>query len=229
MNTSSISPKKTQEDSSTSHKRANTFAYRVGEGIYINLTNRCTNDCTFCLRNNDDRAYDSDVLWLEREPIAREAAEAAEALYFDGCREFVFCGYGEPMCRAEALLETADLLRRAHPESKIRINTNGQSELINKKDVTPLLAGLIDSVSISLNAPDAAAYVRVCRPVFGESAFAALLDFAAKCKRFVPETVFSVVDDGTNGEEIEKCRAIAAKYGVNLRIREYISENNQNK
>lgn len=227
MNISNISPNGTRKNCSGSHKKALTFAYRVGGGVYINLTNRCTNDCTFCLRNNADSAYGSGVLWLEREPSAAEAFEAARTIA-DGCKEFVFCGYGEPMCRAGALIETAKLLKAEYPDIPVRINTNGQSDLINGRDVVPELTGLIDTVSISLNTPDPEAYVRVCRPAYGEKAYHAMLDFASRCAAKLPHVVFSAVRETLTEEETLKCEEIARKTGARLRLRDYISENNQN-
>ena len=50
----------------------NTFVYEVGDGLYVNLTNRCPCACRFCIRTKGDGAYGSDSLWLEREPSAAE-------------------------------------------------------------------------------------------------------------------------------------------------------------
>ena len=124
-------------------------------GIYINLTNQCTNACAFCIRNNGDGAYGSNSLWLEKEPTAKEVFDAVQALYFPGCKEFVFCGYGEPLMRADVLLESAKFLKMMFPKVPIRINTNGHGNLICERDITPEFAGLIDCVSVSLNASSA--------------------------------------------------------------------------
>ena len=227
MNISNTSPKRTQKSCSGSAE-ALTFAYTVGKGIYINLTNRCTNDCTFCLRNNADSAYGSEVLWLLREPTHEEAADAVSKLYFDGVKEFVFCGYGEPMCRAYDLLRTAKILKGRYPQVPIRINTNGQADLILNKDITPEMAGLIDTVSISLNTPDAESYNALCKPVFGMKAYDALIDFGRRCALVIDNVFFTVVRGPLNDEEIELCRKRIEKTGAKLRVREYISENNQN-
>ena len=104
----------------------------------------------------------------------------------------------------------------------IRLNTNGQSDLINCRRTAPDFAGAVDRISISLNAPDAREYARICRPVFGEKAFQAVLTFAADVKQFVPDTVFSVVKDTITDADIEKCRETAAKLGVPIRVRDYI-------
>ena len=203
--------------------KANTYAYIVGNGIYINLTNRCTNACTFCIRNNADGAYGSDSLWLDKEPSAQEAFEAVRALYTPACSEFVFCGYGEPMMRLDVLLETARLLKDAY-DKPIRINTNGHAELICGEDVTPRLAGLIDSVSVSLNTPDAEEYVSLCKPVYGKKAFDAMLSFACACKSHVRDVQMSVVGDFLDKYQLVMCQSIAQRCGVKLRVREYIGK-----
>ncbi len=204
--------------------KANTYAYRVGNGIYINLTNRCTNACKFCIRNNTDGAYGSDSLWLEKEPTSAEVFEAIKELFFPACKEFVFCGYGEPMMRLDVLLEVAKRLKEQF-RLPIRINTNGQAELICGEDVTPRLAGLIDCVSISLNTPDAKEYVSLCKPIYGEKAFDAMLSFTAACKAHVPEVQMSVVGDFLNKYQLVMCKAIADRCGVKFRVRDYIGNN----
>ncbi len=206
---------------------SNTYAYRVSDGIYLNLTNRCTNACAFCIRNNGDGAYGSNSLWLEKEPTAEEAFAAVEAIFFSECREFVFCGYGEPTMALEVLLKTAELLKKTHPSISIRINTNGHGNLICGEDITPRLAGLIDSVSVSLNSPSAAEYTALCKPIYGSKAYEATLEFAVSCKKHVPKVQFSVVDDNMNKFQLAMCRATADRCSVPLRVRTYIGKNGQ--
>lgn len=204
--------------------KANNFAYRVEDGIYINLTNRCTNRCTFCIRNNGDGAYGSDTLWLEHEPSAQEAFDAVQALFLPGCKEFVFCGYGEPMMRLDVLLEVAGMLKKAY-SLPIRINTNGQAALIYKEDITPRLEGLIDRVSVSLNTPTAKDYEQLCRPVYGEQAFDAMLLFTTACAQHVPEVQMSVVGETLDKYQLTMCQAIADRCHAKLRVRTYIGKN----
>lgn len=217
-----------QKDFLASKPRSETFAYRVGDSIYLNLTNRCTNDCTFCLRNNGDTAYGSDSLWLTREPTPEEAVNALNAIMFPECISFVFCGYGEPTCRFKALIETAKMLKAQYPNIPIRLNTNGQSELINGKDSTNQLFGLIDSISISLNSANPYEYDRICRPVFGEAAYQALIDFGKACVGNIPTVQYSVVEETLTPEDIKKCRQITLEIGAKLRVRKFISENDKN-
>lgn len=227
MNTLNKSPKTMQKGCSASKKRANTFAYRVGDGIYLNITNRCTNDCSFCLRNNASAAYGSDPLWLEYEPSSEEVFNAVEELFFEECNGFVFCGYGEPTCRFDILIETAKMIKSKY-KLPIRLNTNGQSELINGSGSTKLLFGLIDSVSISLNSANAESYDRLCKPVFGEKAYYAMLDFGKHCVGNIPDVQYSVVEETLSTEDIEKCREIVQQIGARIRVRKFISENDKN-
>ena len=56
-------------------KKDMTVTYIVDGALYINVTNRCTNNCEFCIRKNGDGAYGSDSLWLIREPSEEEILE----------------------------------------------------------------------------------------------------------------------------------------------------------
>ncbi len=196
-----------------------TIFYKYGGKLYVNVTNRCSCNCTFCIRNNGDSVGDNGSLWLEHEPSFEEIVHAYEALKPTGCPEVIFCGYGEPLERLDIVLKTCDYLRRVS-DMKIRINTNGLSDLINGKPTAHLLKGLVDTVSISLNAANAEDYQRLCRPDFGEAAFLAMLRFAKDCKQMVPKVVFSVVDVIPAGE-IDACRRIAAELDIPLRVRAY--------
>ena len=196
------------------------FAYRLGEALYLNITNRCTFRCTFCVRNSGDSFNGSD-LWLRHEPDADEVIAAIEAMGgADGFREVVFCGYGEPTMRLEVLLETARRIR-ARWCVPVRLNTNGQANLVYGRDVTPELREAVDAVSISLNAPTAQEYAALCRPEHGEAAFQAMLGFAAACRRQGISTVMTVVDV-IGPEKVEQCRRIAEDLGVGFRVRAYI-------
>ncbi len=217
-----------QKDYLGSKERSEIFAYRVNNSIYLNLTNRCTNDCVFCLRNNGDTAYGSDTLWLKREPSPEEVLSAVENIFFPECESFVFCGYGEPTCRLNALIETAKLLK-AKFDLPIRLNTNGQCELINNgPESTRQLFGLIDSVSISLNSANAKDYDELCHPVFGEQAYKAMFAFGKQCVGNIPSVVFSVVEETLSAEDIQICKKMVEEIGAKLRVRKFISNNNQN-
>ncbi|HOV70274.1 MAG TPA: TatD family nuclease-associated radical SAM protein, partial [Clostridia bacterium] len=135
-------------------------------------------------------------------------------------KEIVFCGYGEPMIRLDVMLEVAAWLKEHN--ARVRVNTNGQANLIHGYDVTPALKGKVDVISISLNAPDAKSYQQICKSRFGEAAFEAVIDFARRSKEYVPEVILSVVDV-IGKEAVEKCRQIAASAGVNFRVRRMIN------
>ncbi len=197
-----------------------TVTYRVKNGIYVNMTNRCPCACTFCIRQNGVGVYGSDSLWLEREPTVKEICMSIDRWNPDQFRELVFCGYGEPTERLDDLLEVARYVKSRY-SLPIRINTNGLSDLINGRETAPELRGLIDTVSVSLNATDAQTYERLCRPKFGVRSFQAMLDFTKSCVPFVPNVVMTVVDVVTTKEEQARARQIAEELGAVLRVRAY--------
>lgn len=200
-----------------------TITYEYYDALYVNLTNRCSNDCVFCVRSKHDNVNGTDDLWLEREPDRGEIQAAFEARDMSKYSEVVFCGYGEPMMRYDDVLFFAKWLKDTYHGIPIRINTNGHANIIAGRDITPEMAGIVDVVSISLNAENAQKYQKLCRSEFGEAAYEGLLDFAAKAKKFVPSVILSVVDKTMPPEEIEHCRAIAQECGVELRVRPYIA------
>lgn len=194
-----------------------TITYQLGNALYINITNRCTNQCAFCVRNQPDDFSPGIDLWLEREPSVNEILADIRQRDPAEYKEFVFCGYGEPMMRAYELIELCKQLKMSY-HKPIRINTNGQGNLICGEDITPLLKGLVDAVSISLNARNAQTYQKLCLSEFGEKAFAALLDFTAKAQKYVPKVALTVVDVMSQAD-ITACKAIARKIGVDFRVR----------
>lgn len=191
--------------------------YEYGNAVYANLTNQCCCRCTFCIRNTGDGLGSARTLWHEKEPGWPEVKAAVDRFDFAGFRELVFCGYGEPTCALELLLQTAAYMKVLYPHMKLRLNTNGLGNLVSKKDIVPLLAPHIDSVSVSLNAPDSEAYDKLCRPDF-DNAFAAVLDFAEKALRQIGQVKFSVVDV-ISEEQSEACRKLANDMGIPLRVR----------
>lgn len=197
-----------------------TVTYTTKDGVYINLTNRCSNSCGFCIRNNSDGVYGSGSLWLEREPEAREVIEDLKKYDLSVYGEVVFCGYGEPTERLDTLLEVAAFVKGNY-KIPVRLNTNGHGSLINGYDITPRLKGLVDVVSVSLNTANAKDYVKLCKPEFGEEAYDGLIDFSRKCVPCVKTVVLSVVDTTLSAEDVETCRKIAEDVGAVLRIRPF--------
>lgn len=198
-------------------ERYTNFTYELDGNLYINLTSRCTNDCTFCVRNEKSE-YFGHKLWLEREPTAEEVIERLPQ-DVHRYREYVFCGFGEPTIQLDVMLKIAQELKKRG--ATVRLNTNGQANLIHGRDVSGELCGKIDKINVSLNDATAEGYVRLCRPTYGEKAFDALREFARGCAEKGIDTWFSVVDV-IGKDKIEKCKAIAKECGVALRIREYI-------
>ena len=201
--------------------KAMTILYEVHNGLYVNLTNRCSCACTFCVRQTDDSVGKSDTLWLEHEPSFEEVMEAFKAFDMSKYEELVFCGFGEPT-------EAFDILKRVAAEAKrrwnipIRVNTNGQGSLINGRDIAPEFEGMVDTISISLNTPNAEEYLKLTRSRFGEKAFPAMLEFAREVKKYVPNVVMSTVGTTITHEEEQQCQAICDELGVTYRIRPWI-------
>lgn len=196
-----------------------TMLYTVGDGLYINLTNRCPCSCTFCIRQNGDSAYGSDSLWLDREPTADEVISEIKKLGdISRFREAVFCGFGEPMERPDAVSRIGRYIKESCG-LKVRLNTNGLGDKINGSPTAPLLEGAVDIVSISLNQSCAEKYNAVTRPRW-DDAFDAMLLFAEDCKKHVPEVMFTVVDV-IPADDIRRCQELAYEMGIRLRVRKY--------
>ena len=202
-------------------KKDMTITYEVDGALYINVTNRCTNNCEFCIRKNGDGAYGSDSLWLMREPTEEEILDSVFSRDLTAYREIVFCGYGEPSIRLDVIRSVA-LKIKEKCALPVRINTNGHSSLFHGYDTAPEFGGAFDCVSISLNTPSPERYSEICHPVKSGS-FEAMLDFAREVKKYVPSVLLSVVRDFLTLEELDECRAIADSLGVTLKVRDYIS------
>lgn len=203
-------------------KKSMCITYIVEDKLYVNVTNKCSNRCDFCIRNNGDGAYGSDSLWLLREPDRDEILDSVFSHDLSLFPELVFCGYGEPTYRLDDAIYVAKQVKKAYPNIKIRINTNGHSDLINGRKTAPDYEGAFDVVSISLNTPTADRYQEICHSVYGKESFDALLAFAGEVKNYVPTVCLSAVKETLTDEEIELCRLISQRLGVTLRLRDYI-------
>lgn len=203
-------------------KKSMCITYIVDGSLYVNMTNKCSNRCDFCIRNNGDGAYGSDSLWLEREPTLEEVLKSVFSRDLESFSELIFCGYGEPTYRLADAVAVAKAVKAKHPKMKIRINTNGHSDLILGKDTAPMYKGAFDTVSISLNTPSSERYQEICHSIFGEESHAALISFAKRIKDYVPTVILSVVRETLTEAEIDECKSIAEAAGVTLRIRDYI-------
>ena len=208
-------------------KRKDTYLYALDGNLYVNLTNKCSNGCDFCVRNERESYY-GHYLWLQHgDPTAEKVmavVTGGQAGSMSQYKEAVFCGFGEPTYKMSEMLQLCDFF---HARGlKTRLNTNGQGNLINKRDITPDLKDKIDLVNISLNASCAEKYQPMCRSQFGESAFAAIVEFAKLCRKNGVNCRFSIVDC-IGEEEIEACKRLAESVKVPLYIRNYITDSGE--
>lgn len=190
------------------------IAYPIRDSLYLNITNRCSNACVFCVRNHTDFVKGHN-LRLDHEPSYQEVIDSLDNLKEH--REVVFCGYGEPTMRLDLLKDIARYLKSQGASA--RLNTNGLGNLVHKRNIVPELVGLIDTASVSLNAEDGKKYEQLCRPRFGENAFGQVITFVTECKKLLPRTVLTVLD--MPEVDLKKCGQIARELGVEFRIRHY--------
>lgn len=207
-------------------KAAPSIVYRYQNGLYVNLTNRCPTACVFCVKNSwkmDYRGSNLDLSGAEPSPaevIALAKAEMEKAPF----SELVFCGYGEPTMRLEALLACARLVRsgRAAPlprDLRIRVNTNGLANAVWGRNVVPELAGLVDSVHVSLNSHDPARWLELMRPAppYAANGFSKVQEFLREAAALLPEAVATAIEDPSFDEA--QFRALAAALGAKVRLR----------
>ena len=207
-------------------KMANVLVYELDGKIYINLTNKCTNDCIFCLRKDKDDVK-GQTLWLDDENSGvNDVVEQYEKILRqkpdNDNSEVIFCGYGEPLLKLDVLKGVAKYIKEKYPQTKIRINTNGHANYVYKRDIVPELKGLIDTISVSLNGESSSEYDELSKPVF-EGAYDEVKKFIKSCSDNGFETVASVVE-GYKGRHLNlnKCEQIATDLGAKFRVREWI-------
>ncbi|AFH48845.1 TatD DNase family protein [Ignavibacterium album JCM 16511] len=191
------------------------FTYKLGNSLYINVTNRCNADCVFCRRKEDPflRGYNLGMTKSEEPSAEVYIKEIGDPKKYD---EIVFCGYGEPTIRWNVVKEVAKYVKEKG--GKTRLNTNGHGNFINHRDITPEMKGLIDVVSISFNSFNPKQYAEIMR--VDELHFYEMLDFAKKCKLFVEKVVMTVVD--FDEIEIDKAKKVVEEeIGAEFRVRHY--------
>lgn len=214
--------KQNNQNQNKDENRKDTYVYTLDGNLYINLTNKCSNACDFCVRN-ERTSYYGNYLWIRHGDPTVEKVIAAANGFGDLSRfkEVVFCGFGEPTYKVSEMTALCDFF---HEKGlKTRLNTNGQGNLINKRDITPELRGKIDLVNVSLNASCAEKYQPICRSQYGESAFSSVVEFAKLCKRNGVACRFSIVDC-IGEEEVEACKRLAHSVNVPLYVRNYITD-----
>lgn len=193
----------------------------TGKNIYVNMTNKCPCNCVFCLRHIKEFREDS-TLWLkEGEPDVEKVLNLFAEYDLSDINELVFCGYGEPLERLNDVCTVIDSLKETYPSLKVRVNTIGLANLIYGRDVTPDLKGRVDTISISLNAPNAEEFYELTRSRYGLESYEALKKFAVLAKRYVPNVVMTVVEKVMPEEKIAMCQKICDDLGVTLRVRPY--------
>jgi TatD DNase family protein len=195
------------------------YEYRPG-ALYLNVTNRCSNDCSFCVRRGSDFSLAGFDMRLPREPSPAEALDEVKRLEQERAEPFdevVFCGFGEPTYR----LDTIELVGRALRARgvPVRLNTNGQAALILGHDPWHALADAVDSVSVSLNAPDAKTYQALCRSRFGPEAFEGVLEFTRAAVDRLDSVGVTVVGSSLDHGSLARSAALSVELGAAFRIR----------
>lgn len=204
----------------------NKFAYYLGNTMYINVTNQCTNSCKFCIRSTGD-SVGGVKLVLDNEKFSHEdIIKEIKTTFSDKCDEIVFCGYGEPLIKLDIVKNTAHFIKKNYPEIPIRVNTNGHANLIHKRNIVPELVGLIDKISISLNAENADLYEELSSPAFARAiVYEAVKNFIRECSVNGIETTATVVCGFEDYKiDVEKCRHIAEELGAKLRVRDWLPQ-----
>lgn len=193
--------------------------YKAHGNLYINLTNRCTADCVFCIRKFTTEVYGYD-LRLSKEPSEEKLIETLETLDLSKYREIVFTGFGEPTLRLDVLLSVARWLKKRG--LKIRLDTNGHAFLINpeRNVMAELKEAGVSAISVSLNAESEEIYNRLCRPSL-KSAYITMLDFVEEAIKAGIPTRTTVVE--FPGVDVEKCRKLAAELGSDFYVRKLSS------
>ncbi|MFH1288217.1 MAG: YchF/TatD family DNA exonuclease [bacterium] len=190
------------------------ITYPIRNSLYLNITNRCTNKCDFCVRYKTNFVKGHN-LRLQKEP---ELEDILDNIGDTGkYNEVVFCGFGEPLIRLALVKQICKNLKTRNVS--VRIDTNGHGNLIHKRNILPELKGLVDSMSISLNAENEEKYFKICRPSFGKETYGKVIEFIKEAKKYIPEVNVSVV--ALPEIDIEKCKSIARELGVGFRFRKY--------
>lgn len=190
--------------------RSGEITYRIRNSLYLNITNRCTNRCGFCVRTTSDFVKGHN-LRLENEPTVQEVIAAiGDPSQYD---EVVFCGYGEPLIRLDLVKQVAGWVK--DHGGWVRVNTNGHANHIHKRNVLPELDGLVDEYSVSLDAQDSETYERLCSPTF-EGAYEVVVKFIREAAR---NTVVKATVVSADGVDIDRCQEIAEELGATLRVR----------
>lgn len=199
------------------------LVYLLGGKIYINLTNKCTNECVFCIRSLKDDVCGAN-LWLKNDTVsAEEVIKQLQALKKEET-EIIFCGYGEPTLKLDVLKEVAKFIKENYKNVKIRLNTNGHANFVYKRNIIPELVGLIDEISVSLNASTEELYKELAQPnLVCDNVLDEVKDFIKKSVEAGILTTASVVDGYKDYKiDLKECENIAIEAGAAFRVREWL-------
>lgn len=196
------------------------IVYTLEGGVYLNITNKCPCNCSFCIRSKGDSVGDAEGLWFDTEPTIDEIKSAIDAFDFSNVSEAVFCGYGEPTNAYDNLIGSAKYIKSINPDIKLRLNTNGLSDLINQKPTAYELSQVFDCISVSLNEPTSEKYDKITRNIYNGKAFDAMLDFTRECVKHCKRVRMTVVDVITP-EEIEEARKVCESTGAEFVVRSF--------
>ncbi len=190
------------------------FTYQIGDSLYINVTNRCDADCVFCDRKGEAtiKGYNLKMKKSEEPDAEVYIKEIGDPKNY---KEIVFCGYGEPTIRWGVVKKVARYVKENG--GRTRMNTDGHGCYINKRDITPELEGLIDTVSISLNSIDPVQYAKLMRvdPEMHDE----MIEFTRRAKKYT-HVVLSIV--GISEVDSAAAKKLATEeLEVDFREREY--------
>ena len=194
--------------------------YTLEGGVYLNITNKCPCNCAFCIRSKGDAVGEAERLWFDTEPTIDEIKKAVDDYDFTRIDRAVFCGYGEPTNAYDKLVETVKYIRKINPSIKLRLNTNGLSDLINNKPTAKELSELFDVISVSLNEPTSEKYDKITRNIYPGRAFDAMLEFTKECVKYCKKVRMTVVDV-ISPEEIEQSRKVCEETGAQFVVRSF--------
>ena len=200
----------------------NNYVYELEGKLYINLTNLCSNDCVFCIRAIKDDVVGAN-LFLDTEVLdVNEVKKQLDNMHPEDFQEIVFCGYGEPILKLEELKETAKYIKETYPHLKTRINTNGQGNLIHKRNIVPELKPYIDSVSISFNGENKEVYDKISLPKI-DNAYEGMKEFIKECVNAKIETTATIVTGYKDyAVDLESCKAQIGALGAKFRERPWL-------
>ncbi|MEE9591069.1 MAG: TatD family hydrolase [Thermodesulfobacteriota bacterium] len=196
-------------------ERPSKIAYKIRDSLYLNVTNRCTNYCTFCAKHRSF-SVKGHYLRLRYEPTFEDIIKAVGPDP-QNYKEVVFCGFGEPLIRIDLVKKSGLFLKKMG--CRIRIDTDGLANIVHGKNVLPELM-FVDEISVSLNAPDSESYQSLVKTPYGDDAFPAILWFLKEAKKYIKKVNATVV--AVPGLDVESCRRLAEdEIGVAFRVREY--------